>query len=453
MCFGSKPYGLINAVPGCETADAPAPRKARLLTTESGAQVCSILYVDLCTSYATASAAGAAMHSAFVHWALPLVRTARRKWVVAANEILKGAMASSNDSPGAALRTITILSQQVCKMLFQAAAVRRLAAACSQACRSSGNRIRSSTRDEVLQAELEASRVVAALETKAAEHLASLIRQHSLECAAVEAALQRARRTNGRKKKRGQGCSSCGSEVQWARPEHWDQDMLAAYPPEDFCDGCWDAYYEGYCALCQTAWCGERSASGHIVCEMCLSQLVDCPLENVQVFDAYSEYNAAGEAAMARSIALTTADVSEEIQICSTPGERSPGTTPRKRKWEEVASVSAYEQARLNNLQRNRQILEQLGLVAPLEISVVREEQTVKRRQAASRKELIGTEREKYIARSVCYSSGEIYPVPNGRDYGVRRHGKTAAHTLSMGTAVSVEWFDVEQSKAAPLTH
>ena len=65
---------------------------------------------------------------------------------------------------------------------------------------------------------------------------------------------------------------------------------------------------------------------------------------------------------------------------------------------------------------------------------------------AASRKELVGEERDMYIAASVAYTSGELYPVPKGRQYAERRHGKMAPPALPRGQLVTVEWIDLQNS-------
>ena len=444
VCFGGTPYALINATPGGKSADAPAPSRARLLTAESGARVCSVYHAELQVCRDVALAAGAAMHSAFVHWALPLVRCAMRKWVSTAHEELKRTMASTAVSSGAALCSISTLSRKVREMLFQAAAVRRLAAACSQAARNCGHRVRPSVGAELTAAESKASKLAAALEMDVVKHLSSLISQHHLESAAVEAALERPSHSV-RQRKRGAGCRSCGGEAVWRRPDHWGEEVLAAYPPEDYCDGCWDAYYEGYCALCRNTWCQERRESGRVVCETCLSQLVGSPIDGA-VVDAYDEYNPEGEEAMARSMALIIGTGLDHIPPAGGAGTQTgtgASNRGRKRKFEET---SAYEQLREENIERNRQVLEQLGLVAPLELTVAREKRSVRQRQAASRKELVGEERDMYIAASVAYASGELYPVPKGRQYAERRHRKMAHPALPRGQVVTVEWVDLQNS-------
>lgn len=185
-----------------------------------------------------------------------------------------------------------------------------------------------------------------------------------------------------------------------------------------------------------------------------MAQSLDCPLTDVEYLDAYNEFNPAGEEALARTIALAvgTADGGAVPSAHSEEVRSAAGGAGRKRSREELEEdeLCAYEQQRRDNMAHNRQVLEQLGLLAPRELSLVREETHVQKRQAALRKELVGEERDKFIDLGISYSSGEIYPVPTARDYGLRQHQKGTVPPLPYGATVTVEWADLKGSTQTP---
>ena len=178
--------------------------------------------------------------------------------------------------------------------------------------------------------------------------------------------------------------------------------------------------------MCRTVWCDHRNQGGCVICETCLTPLLESPVE-AEVFDRWAEHDYEAETAVARVIALSTVKSKSSFEQKAECSEPQTCAGKRARCEVEDESLSAYELERQENIKRNYEVLEKLGLVAPLGLAVEREtRETNGRRRKRPRVEVVGDERSTYVLQSIAYAGGEIYPIPTARLDGLSLRGFNA---------------------------
>ena len=215
--FGKNPYAILQTGAGSPSAVAPAPSGARVMVKAPSGKVLSVQSVDLRVSERTARQSGERMNGAFVHWALPILRFANQMWVASQQDTLSGGeMTRVLDTAGAALQHVSRIGWLARQMRFEAVGVQRLATACLEAARCSGEgRLAPDVLEEMVRIESQATTFATTLVETAVKYLKALITRFSLEDAAVEGVLKCSPRKHSARTIRGtKGCSSCGASVR-----------------------------------------------------------------------------------------------------------------------------------------------------------------------------------------------------------------------------------------------